>query len=279
MGKLNLEKISVANYGALSSKNANTIYWLEDGTVYTGDKLYGGKVSFTTSDPESPELNTLYINPNTKKIKIYNGTELVVINNGYTEDISTALAEGGDDSLTPTARALDNYLKEKYGDRDLVVTAGKYVEDTDNDKHELWLSIAEKGAEDPYANEDEVIKIPVGSLVDIYTSKDTDSTTTSIVDNEISVNVKVSATEGNHLTIKDDGLYVSVTDTDISGKADKVGANHENEVALYDTTGNLKAEGISVGGATLSESADSNTLATEEAVKTYADSLINWINW
>lgn len=276
--KLNLEKISAENYNALLTKDSQTIYWLDDSTIYVGGKLYGGKVSFISEDPAEPELNTLYINTTTKKIKTYNGIEFKTISNGFTEDITEALSEGGDSSLAPTAQAIYNYLEANYSKTDLVVTAGKYVEQ--DDKHEIWLSIAEKGVEDPYANENDIIKIPVDSLVDIYTpGEDTQTASIKISDNKVTADVKISSNEGNIIVIKEDGLYASTTTVDVGGKADKVGANHTDEIALYDEEGNLKAEGYKIGGSSFANTVDEKTIATEEAAKKYADSIITWVNW
>lgn len=278
MAKLILEKISAAAYESLVTKNAETIYWLENGTIYVGGHLYGGKVAFITADPENPELNTLYVDLVTKKVKTYDGISLKVVSNGFTEDMTAALAEGGDGTLAPTAKAVYDYLEENYSKTDLVVTAGKYMHYTDEEgvvHSEIWLSIAPKGAEDPWAKEEDIIKIPVGDLIDTYTGGDTSSISVSVDNNNvITANVKLHEATNNALVLEDDGLYVN-----ISGKADKVGTGHENEVALYDAEGNLTTNGKKIGGATLAATVDANTVATEQAVKTYADSLITWTNW
>ena len=47
MGKLSLEKISVSEYKkkvSASEIDLRTIYWLNNGTIYVGNNLYGGKV-------------------------------------------------------------------------------------------------------------------------------------------------------------------------------------------------------------------------------------------
>lgn len=46
-------------------------------------------------------------------------------------------------------------------------------------------------------------------LIDVFTGEETNSAEVSVTDdNKISVNVKISATEGNALTINDDGLFI-----------------------------------------------------------------------
>ena len=68
MAKLNLEKISVAAYEEKvisSTVDARTIYWLDDGTIYVGNNLYGGKIQIIEADSTYPEMNTIYIAKNT----------------------------------------------------------------------------------------------------------------------------------------------------------------------------------------------------------------------
>ena len=73
--------------------------------------------------------------------------------------------------------------------------------------------------------------------------------------NEITVEVKVSETEGNILEVKDDGLYASVTQVDISGKADKLVDSEdastdpvikEGQILVDDGAGNLAASGKTI---------------------------------
>ena len=71
--------------------------------------------------------------------------------------------------------------------------------------------------------------------------------------NEITVEVKVSEAEGNILEVKDDGLYASVTQVDISGKADKLvdpesgdAVIKADQILVDDGAGNLKASGQTI---------------------------------
>lgn len=91
--------------------------------------------------------------------------------------------------------------------KDLVVTSGTY---NATDKNiELTITTGE------------VIKIPVGSLVDIYVGVATSTADVTVSDdNKISVKVKVSAKANNTLTIEDDGLYVSVPDAYTKAETD-----------------------------------------------------------
>lgn len=91
------------------------------------------------------------------------------------------------------------------------------------------------------------------ALVDTYTAKETSSVTLAIEANEISAEVRVSAEEGNLIEVKEDGLFVSVEDTDISGKADKLVNPEDGEpvikagqIFIDDGNGNLCASGITI---------------------------------
>ena len=363
MGKLSLEKISVSEYKkkvSVSEIDLKTIYWLDDGTIYVGNNLYGGKVEIIESDPTFPEMNTIYVDKNTLQLKTFNGVSYDVISKGYT----ISLENTSSDDLVPTAKAVASYVQNKIQEviesdsgitsisylengelsvtkdgetstiplngmtysptydeitrkltipivgssaleinfaKDTAVTAGKYNEDT----NEIWLTLAE---DKTYTDESKLIKIPAQGLIDIYTGKETNTTTTTVSEtNEISVDVKISAESGNSLSVKSDGLYVNVpSDTN---KLDKVTTGHVDEIITANADGTVKVSGKSIGGDTLVPTPDSNTLATEAAVKSYAntvsatalsnaktyadngdtttlssakeyaDGLITWVNW
>lgn len=91
--------------------------------------------------------------------------------------------------------------------KDLVVKSGVY-----NDKtHEIELTITTG----------EVIKIPVGSLIDIYVGVATATAEVTVSDNnKISVNVRVSAKADNSIVLEEDGLYVAVPDAYTKAEVD-----------------------------------------------------------
>ena len=114
------------------------------------------------------------------------------------------------------------------------------------------------------------VSIPAADLIDIYTGGATTSATVAVSNqNEITATVKVSAAEGNLLSVAADGLKVVADDT----KADKVAAAHADELLVADATGNNKLSGVKVGGATIATAPNVATVATEAAVKAIVDSL------
>lgn len=92
--------------------------------------------------------------------------------------------------------------------KDLVVKSGIY--NTKDKNIELTLTSGD------------VIKIPVGSLIDIYVGVATSTAEVAVSsDNKISVNVRVSAKANNSIVIEEDGLYVAVPDAYTKAEVDK----------------------------------------------------------
>lgn len=162
--------------------------------------------------------------------------------------------------------------------KDLVVTNGSY---NAKDKNiELTITSGD------------VIKIPVGALVDIYVGVATSTATVTVSsDNRISVNVKVSAKANNSIVIEEDGLYVAVpdaytkaeTDAAIKKVQDSLGS-HTKDATIHITaeerkTWNAKvsqeelttakSEAISTAAADATKKAD----AARDTAKAYADTL------
>ena len=96
--------------------------------------------------------------------------------------------------------------------------------------------------------------IDVTTLVDIYTGVETATAAVTVsADNKISADVKISAAEGNFIEAKEDGLYVTVEPTDISGKADKLTENIKNaQILVDDGEGNIAAGGVTIEEVTTS---------------------------
>lgn len=94
-------------------------------------------------------------------------------------------------------------------------------------------------------------------LVDIYTIKTGDSSKVLAIDGK-EIEIKISATANNALTVQDDGLYV-----DISGKQDKDTDAVENNIAKFDTSGNVVDAGIVVDDIVLTSHIATNAEVTE----------------
>ena len=81
-------------------------------------------------------------------------------------------------------------------------------------------------------------------FIDIYRGGETSSVLLNVdSDRYIYATVKVSTDADNHLEIREDGLYV-----DVSDKADKLtpGQYHENDVLIADNEGNIASSGVTI---------------------------------
>lgn len=142
-----------------------------------------------------------------------------------------------------------------------------------------------------------VVQIPVGQLIDIYTGLATSTTTTTVSqNNEISVQVKVSATANNAITIESDGIYVPVPDAYTKAQMDglistinQVINNHVNDSTVHVTSTEKASWDAKISSAQLiaakSEAiATASADATEKAnqalsdAKAYADGLNGAMN-
>lgn len=113
-------------------------------------------------------------------------------------------------------------------DLERFVHSGIY--DAENKKIILYFDEAKKDS----------VEIPVGDLVDTYTAESTSSLDLTVTDNKFKGTVKISKENGNLITVKDDGLYVSV---DITGKVDKVTDAVEGNIVLFGEGGAVKDSG------------------------------------
>ena len=90
-------------------------------------------------------------------------------------------------------------------------------------------------------------------LMPNYEGEATNTAATTVADNKVKVEIKVSAEEGNILSAKEDGLYATVTEVDISGKADKLVNPAEGDAVIKagqilvdDGNGNIAASGKTI---------------------------------
>jgi hypothetical protein len=188
------------------------------------------------------------------KVKSFVGTEtakaikgyLKVDNawNFYTEENPTAESVPAFSIDVPTEYFLDQ-TKTTFV-QEFAYSAELYAGSTDPNLEgkPVWV-MAVKGDNDTVTYS----FVNLETLVDIYTGAETDTITVAVSeDNVISAEVKVSAAEGNIITVNEDGLYATVEPTDISGKADKLieEAVKEAQILVDDGTGNLEASGITI---------------------------------
>lgn len=194
-----------------------------------------------------------------KELSYTKGGEQVKV--GIEGFITDASYDGLTGNLTFTVQGGEevvvNMPKENF------VTSGRYEELT----QEIVLVLSQG----------EEVRIPATSLVDVYTGGETQTAAVAVSEgNEITVDVKVSATEGNQITKNEDGLFVAKTD--ISGKLDKVEESKAGELIVAKADGHVETSGVKVGAETLGVVPDANTLATEAAVDLIRATLQSEIN-
>lgn len=234
-----------------SLKTLDKIYFLTDtGEICRGTKNYTNSVIFYETLPtENIVRNRLYVNKTTLEGKVYDGIDWITV----TKDVDTIVANKVSSLIktisydktthklsittengTNTSIVLEglgvslNYdtttgklqLVDATGiaignaislDLERFVTSGEY--DAENDKIKLYFDAAKT----------DFIEIPVPEIF------------------------KVSATAGNAIVVKDDGLYVAPVD--ISGKQDKI-TGTKGQVVGFDDAGNPVAQAASEGGVT-----------------------------
>lgn len=120
------------------------------------------------------------------------------------------------------------------------------------------------------------VSIPMDKLLDEDSFKD--SETISAVknqDNSISLNLKLSAEQGNILMKKADGIYVNDTN---HTKLERVQTNRQDEIIISNIDGTVKVSGIKIGKDTLSSTPNVQTVATEKAVSIEIEILTDELN-
>lgn len=120
---------------------------------------------------------------------------------------------------------------------------------------------------------DTPLTINVGDLVDTYTAKDSQTVHMTVSDNQFTASVLVSATGGNMIQTNADGLYVAATD--LSNYQTLVESASTTMIPMLDENGQIINGTMTPGGATIAETPNATTLATEAAVKALVESTIS----
>lgn len=239
---------SKAAYDGLAVKDTNTIYWLTDvGKIFRGtvDFSRNTEVLAALPTPAEGKQGIIYVilGAGDPELYIFNGTVYVPLMKAYV----TAIGATSTDAQVPTAKAVVDYVGTEIGNlkdeveemiddidlsgfvknptydstyrkitlpieggaaleinlgKDLVVQQDGSV--YDDEEKELVLTITD-GTE---------IRIPVADLVPIFNFINTDTmavvvnynTTTKKTD--ITIDLKLSAAEGNTAEVKTDGLFI-----------------------------------------------------------------------
>lgn len=345
MGKVGFYVGSSTNYQAMTSKDADVLYFLTDTLqIFKGSSEYTKSCKLVSSLPSTTDgiQGIIYINTTDYTLHVFNGTSFVQITKGY----ATSIPASPTNNDVPTTKAVADYVTNKIAD--VTGGVGVFVTDVTYTPSTGTLAVA-KGADpvntvltgvvnnptydsttrkitlpvfggdslvielgkdafvesgsynadtktiDLLLTSGDPVSIPVGALIDIYTGVATASATVSVSsDNKISVDVKLSATANNQITIESDGLYVPLpdaytkaeTDAKIKTVSDSL-STHISDATVHITAEeraawNAKATTADVATAKSeaisTAAADATTKANQALAdaKTYADSALEW---
>ena len=238
MAQVKFVYTDAAKYGA-SAKDAGTLYFLSDTKqIFKGAERFSGLVcKEVTADPALPaEVNTLYINTTDGSVKIYNGTNLTTIVDGYV----TAITGDGSAADRVSSKAVVDYVKTKIQDLDVgelsaqvttnkndiatlkgnASTAGSVAKAVADAKKELTTEIDKKATKATTLGGDGItvaytktqvdtaISNAKGEVVNDLTAGNGITITGTKANKTIAA--KIDPAEGNALTVGEAGLKVTI---------------------------------------------------------------------
>lgn len=189
------------------------------------NKTYATTISDTPTDDTVPTTKAVATYVTNKIADVVGGVGTFVTDVTYTPASGKlSVAKGGEPVDTVLTGVVNNPTYDSttrtitlpvFGGDTLTIALGKdaFVESGSyNDETKCIDLVLTSGDE---------VSIPVGSLIDIYTGIATASAEVTVSsDNKISVNVKLSATANNQITIEEDGLYVPLPDAYTKAEVD-----------------------------------------------------------
>ena len=260
------------------------------------NKTYATTISDTSTDDTVPTTKAVATYVTNKIADVVGGVGTFVTEVTYTPASGKlSVAKGGEPVDTVLTGVVNNPTYDSttrtitlpvFGGDTLTIALGKdaFVESGSyNEKTKTIDLVLTSG---------DKVNIPVGSLIDIYTGLATSTATVTVSsDNKISVNVKVSATANNQITIEEDGLYVPLpnaytkteTDAKIKTVSDAL-ADHAADTDIHVTAtqksgwdAKATTEQVTAAkeAAIATAAADATTKANNALndAKTYADGL------
>lgn len=192
---------------------------------YTGSAYQKLFLGYAQQIPEtSPTHDTV---PTTKAVADYVNAKIESITGvqgGYVQDVTYSSSNGNlsvvKNNVTTTTQLSGVAHDVTYNAQTQVLTIPMFGSSNNLEISFTQLSTISGGSFNPETQNLELtlangttVEIPVGSLVDIYTGLATSTANVTVSqDKKISVDVRVSATSNNAITIEQDGLYVPLPD-------------------------------------------------------------------
>lgn len=244
-----LVKFSTGTYAAYTSstKDSGTLFYTTD-----TEQLFKGSTEYTKSAKVVSTLPTIaegiygviYINTTTNTPYVFNGTYIPMI-----KSYSTTIGDTSDDTTVPTSKAVKDYVQNVVDNLDVSsgVDLSGYVRNAtyasatrtivlpmrDSAGTDTTLTIelgkdifvesgtyneTDKTIELTLTNGEE-LTIPVSDLIEEFVISGSDSVTvetdSSSGTKTYTISSKISSEAGNSLSLKSDGLYVTVPDNSL----------------------------------------------------------------
>lgn len=212
-----------------------------------------------------------------EKISEVTGSGNVVTGVAYEAASNTLKVTTGDgqtDDLPMTNVAAELSYDPSTGELKLLNAQGTALGSAINLDLERFVTEASYDAETKvitlkFNDDSDALNIEIGDLVDTYTAESGKGVSLTVTGNQFKAEAIVSSDPGNQLTLTDNGLFVAAQD--LSGKMDKDTDAVVGNIATFAADGNAVDGGIKAGGATMAESVDATTLATEAAVAAHVE--------
>ena len=309
--RMNFVQLTQGIYGALESIDSNTLYFCTDtNRIYLGTNLMSRPAQVVSELPNSGQIQkTVYVNTTDKCVYYFDGAEFQKVggSDAALVDVSisgkkmTTTTAGGTSSTKVIGGLFDN-ITYSNGVLSLSVTNDNGSSNSTssydlNIPVEQYLSgVSRKvvSSEDISGADSSVYSgcvandigilftmidgskmfVKLTDLIDTYTSG---STNTDVVKVNIS-GYGVSATlnfDTNHFETDSVTGALKIKASAINSLSAVSGAT-ENNVMLFNSSGNAKDGGKKVGSSTLAVSPDANTLATEAAVASAIEDAVSW---
>ena len=259
-----------------------------EGKIWNGSSwvtvIHAVETSVNENNTTAPVTGSAVVEYVTSKIEEMASSSKIVTNVEYKADTNTLAVTTGDGNVQNLAMsnvAVELEYDASTGDLKLLNANGVALGTAINLDLERFVSGAEYDSNSKsiilsFNDESNNLTIPIGDLVDTYTSENSSTVKLTVTGNKFKAEAVVSEDSGNMLQVKENGLYVAATD--ISGKVDKVLNATAGDVATLTSDGGLEDSGYTLGGETMSDTPSATVLATEAGVDNYISGVRQALN-
>ena len=108
MALVSFYSTTLAQYNALTPKDPDSLYFLDNGQLFKGNSLVGNNIVLVEAEyPETGIQGLLYIKPSIRETKIWNGSTYITITHELVDSINSSNTE----NQVPTAKAVYQAIK------------------------------------------------------------------------------------------------------------------------------------------------------------------------